>query len=108
AHPADRGEGAEQAPQARAGRPARLTRVTVRSGSCSRRRGQRVRAVQVVRLDGPGAVEVRDLPEPQRGPDQVLVDVRAIGVNFPVVLQTKWLFQYRPAPTVVLGAVVAG
>jgi NADPH2:quinone reductase len=67
-----------------------------------------VRAVQVVRLDGPGAVEVRDLPEPQRGPDQVLVDVRAIGVNFPDVLQTKGLYQYRPELPFILGSEVAG
>lgn len=67
-----------------------------------------MRAVQVVRLDGPGAVEVRDLPEPQRGPDQVLVDVRAIGVNFPDVLQTKGLYQYRPELPFILGSEVAG
>ena len=73
-----------------------------------RRRGQRVRAVQVVRLDGPAAVEVRDVPEPQRKPDQVLVDVRAAGVNFPDVLQTKGLYQYKPELPFTLGAEVAG
>jgi NADPH2:quinone reductase len=68
----------------------------------------RVRAVQVVRLDGPSAVEVRDVPEPRRGPDQVLVDVRAAGVNFPDVLQTKGLYQYRPDLPFTLGSEVAG
>jgi NADPH2:quinone reductase len=74
----------------------------------NRRRGQRVRAVQVVRLDGPAAVEVRDVPEPKRGPDQVLVDVRAAGANFPDVLQSKGLYQYKPAPPFTLGAEAAG
>ena len=67
-----------------------------------------MRAVQVVRLDGPAAVEVRDVPEPVRGPDEVLVDVRAAGVNFPDVLQTKGLYQYRPELPFTLGAEAAG
>ncbi|MCX6462613.1 MAG: NADPH:quinone oxidoreductase family protein [Pseudonocardiales bacterium] len=67
-----------------------------------------MRAVQVVRLDGPSAVEVRDVDEPQRGPDQVLVDVRAAGVNFPDVLQSKGLYQYKPDPPFTLGSEVAG
>jgi NADPH2:quinone reductase len=67
-----------------------------------------VRAVQVVRLDGPAAVEVRDVPEPSRGPDEVLVDVRAAGVNFPDVLQTRGLYQYKPDPPFTLGSEVAG
>jgi NADPH2:quinone reductase len=67
-----------------------------------------VRAVQVVRLDGPAAVELRDVPEPRREPDQVLVDVRAAGVNFPDVLQTKGLYQYKPELPFTLGSEVAG
>ena len=67
-----------------------------------------MRAVQVVRLDGPSAVEVRDVGEPERGADQVLVDVRAAGVNFPDVLQSKGLYQYKPDPPFTLGSEVAG
>jgi NADPH2:quinone reductase len=67
-----------------------------------------VRAVQVVRLDGPAAVEVRAVPEPQRRLDEVLVEVRAAGVNFPDVLQTKGLYQYRPELPFTLGSEVAG
>jgi NADPH:quinone reductase len=67
-----------------------------------------VRAVQVVRWDGPSAVEVRDVPEPQQRGDQVLIDVRAAGVNFPDVLQTKGLYQYKPERPYTLGAEVAG
>lgn len=67
-----------------------------------------MRAVQVVRLDGPAAVEVRDVPEPERGPDQVLVEVRAAGVNFPDVLQTRGLYQYKPELPFTLGGEAAG
>ncbi len=67
-----------------------------------------MRAVQVVRLDGPAAVEMGDLPEPTRTPQQVLVDVAAAGVNFPDVLQTKGLYQYRPELPYTLGSEIAG
>ena len=67
-----------------------------------------MRAVQVVRLDGPAAVEVREVPEPSRSPQQVLIDVAAAGVNFPDVLQSKGLYQYRPELPFTLGSEVAG
>jgi NADPH2:quinone reductase len=68
-----------------------------------------VRAVQVVRLDGPAAVEVRDdVPPPVRAADQVLVEVRAAGVTFPDVLQTKGLYQFKPELPFTLGTEVAG
>jgi len=68
----------------------------------------RVRSVQVVRLDGPAAVECNDVAEPGRGPDQVLVEVRAAGVNFPDVLQTRGLYQYKPDLPFGLGSELAG
>ncbi|MCW2722399.1 NADPH:quinone oxidoreductase family protein [Pseudonocardia sp.] len=67
-----------------------------------------MRAVQVVALDGPAAVQVREVPEPVRQPDQVLVDVRAAGVNFPDVLQSKGQYQYRPDMPFTLGSEIAG
>jgi NADPH2:quinone reductase len=41
-----------------------------------------MRAVQVSRTGGPDVLELVDLPEPEPGPGQVLVDVAAAGVNF--------------------------
>ncbi|OLT21138.1 NADPH:quinone oxidoreductase [Pseudonocardia sp. CNS-139] len=67
-----------------------------------------MRAVQVVGLDGPAAVEVRDVPEPVAGPGQVLVDVHAAGVSFPDVLLTRGRYQLRPDPPFTLGSEVAG
>ncbi|MGI5132592.1 NADPH:quinone oxidoreductase family protein [Pseudonocardia sp. CA-107938] len=66
-----------------------------------------MRAVQVVTLDGPKSVEVRDVAAPDPG-DRVLVDVRAAGLNFPDVLQTRGLYQYKPDPPFTIGSEVAG
>ena len=62
----------------------------------------------MVRLDGPAAVELREVPEPSRSPQQVLIEVAAAGVNFPDVLQSKGLYQYKPETPFTLGSEVAG
>lgn len=67
-----------------------------------------MRAVQVVRLDGPAAVEVREVAEPTRHDGQVLIEVKAAGVNFPDVLQSKGQYQYKPELPFTLGSEVAG
>src|SRR5215469_5146700 len=67
-----------------------------------------MRAVQVTRTDGPGAVEVGDVPDPVRGDEQILVEVRAAGVNFPDLLLTKDMYQYKPELPFVLGGEFAG
>ncbi len=67
-----------------------------------------MRAVHIVSLDGPSAVEVRDVPDPVPGPDQVLVEVRAAGVSFPDLLQTRGLYQLKPELPFVPGVEVAG
>lgn len=65
-----------------------------------------MRAARVTRLDGPGAIEVAEVEEPQG--DGVVVDVHAAGVAFPDALLTRGLYQYRPEPPFVLGAGIAG
>jgi NADPH:quinone reductase len=67
-----------------------------------------MRAVQIVSLDGPSAVEVVDVPQPEPGSDQVLIRVRAAGVSFPEVLQTRGLYQLQPPLPFVPGSEVAG
>ena len=66
-----------------------------------------MRAVRVTRLDGPDALEVLEVDEPDAG-NGVLVDVHAAGVAFPDVLLSRGLYQYRPEPPFTLGAEVAG
>src|ERR1700709_1170234 len=66
-----------------------------------------MRAIQIPRLDGPGAAELVDVPEPDAG-DAVLIDVHAAGVAFPDALQTRGLYQHRPELPYVPGAEIAG
>ena len=65
-----------------------------------------MRAAQVTRLDGPDAVEVVDLPEPDG--DGVLIEVAAAGVCFPDVLLTRGRYQVTPDLPFVPGSEVAG
>ncbi|RYY44638.1 MAG: NADPH:quinone oxidoreductase family protein [Actinomycetales bacterium] len=67
-----------------------------------------MRAVQITTLDGPSAVEVTELPDPTAADGQVLVRVRAAGVSFPEVLQTRGLYQLKPELPFVPGSEVAG
>jgi NADPH2:quinone reductase len=67
-----------------------------------------MRAAQIVSLDGPSAVEVVDVPQPEPNDDQVLIRVRAAGVSFPEVLQTRGLYQLQPELPFVPGSEVAG
>ena len=67
-----------------------------------------MRAVQVVRPEGPSGVEVVDLPEPAPGEGQVLVDVHAVGVSFPDLLLSAGRYQLKPEPPFCLGVDFAG
>lgn len=44
--------------------------------------GGRMRAIQALRPGGPEVLALVDLPEPEPGPGELLVDVAAAGVNF--------------------------
>ncbi|WP_263172666.1 NADPH:quinone oxidoreductase family protein [Streptomyces sp. SCSIO ZS0520] len=67
-----------------------------------------MRAVRVVRLEGPDAVEVAEIGPPERQEGQVLIDVRAAGVTYPDVLLTRGAYQLKPEPPFVPGSEVAG
>ena len=67
-----------------------------------------MRAVQVVRLEGPSAVELVDIEEPKRGDDQVLIEVGVAGVTFPDVLLTRGGYQIKPDLPFAPGSEVAG
>jgi NADPH2:quinone reductase len=67
-----------------------------------------VRAVQVSRLEGPDSVEVVEVDPPARQPGKVLIETRAIGVNFPDVLLTTGEYQMRPTPPFVPGSEISG
>jgi NADPH:quinone reductase len=67
-----------------------------------------MRAVRVTSTDGPGALAVGEVPDPVRGADDVLVEVEAAGVNFPDLLLSRDLYQYKPERPFVLGSEFAG
>ena len=66
-----------------------------------------MRAVQITSLDGPSAVELLDVAEPAPH-GQVVIDVRAAGLTFPDVLQTRGLYQMKPPLPYTPGSEVAG
>jgi len=73
-----------------------------------------VRAVQITSLGGPrDSVELVELSEPEASHEMtpgrgVLVDVRAAGVSFPEVLQSRGQYQLKPPLPFVPGSEVAG
>ena len=67
-----------------------------------------MRSVQVTSLDGPTSVTVTEVPEPQAGPDDVLVQVKAMGISWPDLLQTKGQYQIKPEVPFQLGVDFAG
>jgi NADPH2:quinone reductase len=73
-----------------------------------------MRAQQITELSGPeSALTPGDVPEPDSkhlmtGREGVVVDVRAAGVSFPEVLQTRGQYQVKPDLPFVPGSEVAG
>ena len=67
-----------------------------------------MRSVQVVRLEGPSGVEVVGADEPSRGPDDVLVEVHALGISWPDLLQSRGEYQLKPELPFQLGVDFAG
>jgi NADPH2:quinone reductase len=68
-----------------------------------------MRAVRVHELTGPAALRVDDdVPEPKLADRHVMIDVRACGVNFPDVLLTRGLYQFKPTPPFSPGGEASG
>ena len=67
-----------------------------------------MRAVQVVETTGPEHLQVREVPDPQPGPGDVLVEVHSVGVSFPDLLLSRGEYQLKPDPPFTLGVDVAG
>jgi len=67
-----------------------------------------MRAVRVHSLTGPSALQVDELADPIAGAGQVVIAVKASGVNFPDVLITFGKYQFKPALPFSPGGEVAG
>ncbi|MCW2792897.1 MAG: Alcohol dehydrogenase, zinc-binding domain protein [Nocardioides sp.] len=67
-----------------------------------------MRAVQVITTTGPSDIEIREVPEPTPGPDDVLVEVHRVGISFPDLLLSRGEYQLKPEPPFTLGVDFAG
>ena len=67
-----------------------------------------MRAVHVVRLEGPEALEVVEVAEPAAGDDAVVLDVHAAGVAWPDLLLSRGEYQLKPGLPFSPGGEVAG
>lgn len=66
-----------------------------------------MRAIHISSLDGPTAIELVDVPVPAAN-GNVLIEVKATGVSFPELLQTRGRYQLQPDLPFIPGSEVAG
>jgi NADPH2:quinone reductase len=67
-----------------------------------------VKAFQLHSYDGPTALRLDEVPDPLGDADTAVVEVKAIGINFPDLLLTKGQYQRKPATPFTPGCEVAG
>jgi synaptic vesicle membrane protein VAT-1 len=67
-----------------------------------------MRAMVVRRYGPPEVFEARDVPDPQPKPGEVVIRVKAIGVNFADLLQRMGVYPGTPKPPFVPGFEIAG
>jgi NADPH:quinone reductase-like Zn-dependent oxidoreductase len=67
-----------------------------------------MRAMVVRRYGPPEVLELQQLPDPQPKPGEVLIRVKAIGVNFADLLQRMGLYPGAPKPPFIPGLEIAG
>jgi synaptic vesicle membrane protein VAT-1 len=67
-----------------------------------------VKAVVVSRFGGPEVLGVKDVPAPRPGPGQLLIEVRAAGLNFADVLARLGVYKGAPPRPFIPGIEVAG
>jgi NADPH:quinone reductase-like Zn-dependent oxidoreductase len=67
-----------------------------------------VRAVVITRHGPPEVLQVEQRPEPHPGPGEVVIDVRAAGINFADLMARLGLYPDAPKPPCVVGYEVAG
>lgn len=67
-----------------------------------------MKAILCVEHGPPETLMLRDVPSPEPGPREVLIEVRACGVNFPDTLIIQNLYQFKPTLPFSPGSDVAG
>src|ERR1700751_2759637 len=67
-----------------------------------------IKAVQLNRFGAPGVLKIIELPKPTPGPGEVLIRIRAAGINFFETLIRQNRYAFTPQLPVVPGVEVAG
>ena len=67
-----------------------------------------MRAVVISAHGGPEVLRVEERPDPEAGPGQVLIEVRAAGINFADLMARAGIYPDAPSPPCVVGYEVAG
>ncbi len=67
-----------------------------------------MKALVISRLTGPDGIELQDVPDPNVGPNQVLIEVKAGGVNFADVITSSGGYPGLPNPPFIAGREFAG
>ncbi len=67
-----------------------------------------MRALVITRHGGPEVLQVREMADPQPGARQVLVRVRAAGLNFAEIMARQGLYLDAPKPPCVVGYEASG
>lgn len=67
-----------------------------------------MRQVEIPKYGEPGVLRLIERPDPECGPGEVRIRVRAAGINFADVLARMGLYQDAPKPPMVMGYEVAG
>lgn len=67
-----------------------------------------MRALLSTHPGGPESLVLTDIPSPQPGPGEVIIDVVACAVNFPDVLIIQDMYQFKPERPFAPGSEVAG
>src|SRR5258708_4659383 len=67
-----------------------------------------MQAIWIKKFGGPDVLEVKQGPDPEPGPGQVRVSVRACGLNFAEVMARQGMYPDAPKPPCVVGYEGAG
>jgi len=67
-----------------------------------------VRALSLPRTEGPEALELAELPDPDLQEGHLVIEARAAGISFPDLLLTRGEYQLKPDPPFVPGVECAG
>jgi NADPH2:quinone reductase len=67
-----------------------------------------MRALVSKAAGGPETLVMEDLPSPEPGPEDVVIAVKAVGVNYPDVLIIQDMYQFKPSRPFAPGGEIAG